>query len=105
MARVYVPEFNGYVPRHILESLHRYVDHGIRTGGFVEAVLANDLWRALSVADPDSMRALKEIVWCVTSFVPANACGSYENVEDWLSRKDHSNHQTSHRIRELIGIQ
>jgi len=50
------------IPTAILESLNLYHREGIPTGGFLEAVLANDLTGAIGRADENSLNALRSIV-------------------------------------------
>ena len=44
-----------------IQSLRRYADQGIPTGGFLQAVLANDLMEAVGRADEANGRALRGI--------------------------------------------
>ena len=45
-----------------LDALTRYRDGNPYLGGFLSAVVANDLLGAVTRADPDNLRDLKEIV-------------------------------------------
>jgi len=72
------------IPSQLVESLERYRDQGVPTGGFLEAVLSNDLKEAFGRADPFSRAAMFEIVsWCYNE-MPSAAWGSPERVEAWL---------------------
>ena len=44
------------------KSLDRYVDNKLKPGGFLTAVLENDLVGSLSRADVDNLRDIKDIV-------------------------------------------
>ena len=67
-------------------SLVRYRDQGIPTGGFLEAVLSNDLKEACGRADMHNRRVIFEIVsWCYNE-MPAVAWGSPERVKAWLAK-------------------
>jgi len=68
-------------------SLNLYVEHKIRTGGFLEAVLSNDLFSAFGKADEGNKRQMHEIVKYVYNELPSNCWGSKEKVEAWLNKK------------------
>ena len=66
------------------ESIDRYAKHGVPTGDFLHAVLANDLSAAVGRADVESGRVLAAIVSYVYRHLPAQSHGSYEVVDEWL---------------------
>lgn len=68
----------------ILESLERYVKEGCPTGGFLRAVLENDLMEAFRLADEGNIAAMFHIVSYVYNEVPISAHGSKQKVQDWL---------------------
>lgn len=70
---------------HIKESLKRYVENKIPTGGFLEAVLSNDLVGAIGRADSENINRLPEIVRYVYNALPPNCWGSREKVVQWLN--------------------
>ena len=69
------------------DSIKRYVEHGVPTGGFLQSVLANDLMEAMGRADMTSRLNLFEICSYVYNEVPIACHGSYEKVEAWLKMK------------------
>lgn len=73
------------VPEHTLASLDRYVDHRIPPGGFLQAVLENDLKGSLGRADLTNRAAIHDIVMYVYNEIPGNCQGSPEKVKRWLS--------------------
>ena len=75
------------IPQILTDSLDRYVNHGIRTGDFLRAVLAGDLFTAAQRADPVNKHFLAEIAEYVVFDVPFEARGSYEKVDAWLKAK------------------
>jgi hypothetical protein len=75
------------VPFTIIESLDRYVDHRVPTGGFLNAVLANDLRESCARADWDNRSRIFEITNFCYNEIPAICWGSYEKVDEWLKRK------------------
>ncbi len=71
---------------HIEDSLVAYRDHGRRTGGFLESVLHNDLSAAISRADHENIRIMRDIVgWCQMN-LPSGAWKSPEAVEAWIEK-------------------
>lgn len=70
------------------ESLERYVNHRIQPGGFLTAVLSNDLFGAVTRADRESKLALSEICQFIYNEVPGDAWGSHDAVRNYL--KGHS---------------
>ena len=74
------------IPSHMHGSVVRYLDDGIEPGGFLYAVLTNDLFGAVGKADYINKEHLKE--WC--SFVwmdmPSISWGDQETVEEWMKK-------------------
>lgn len=70
---------------HIIPCIDRYVDHRIPTGGFLEAVLSNDLREAFGRADIQNRYLMFDIVSYLYSEVPSACWGSPERVKNWLS--------------------
>lgn len=71
------------LPEHLRESLDAHVRLGRLTGGFLEAVLCNDLREALGRADPISLRSLPAIIRYLRDNAPAVAWGSVDKVRTW----------------------
>ncbi len=67
-----------------IDSLRRYADHKTPTGGFLRAVLANDLMEAIGRGDVFNIQALPEICRYIYNDIPLSCWGSYENVDNWL---------------------
>ncbi len=70
-------------PENIKESILHYV-LGRPTGGFLEAVLTNDLMEAVMRADEVNRECLPAILSFVYDYVPADMWGSPEAVDDHL---------------------
>ena len=68
----------------IKNSIDKYATDGIPTGGFLRAVLANDLTEAFGRADSDNRRDMYEIVGYVYNEMPGTCHGSYEIVGEWI---------------------
>jgi len=70
----------------IKESLIMYSNEGLRPGGFLESVLANDLFGALGKADSYNRATIFQITSYIYNFLPSNCWGSYEIVNEWVDK-------------------
>jgi hypothetical protein len=76
------------MPPLVLASLMRYIEHRTPVGGFLEAVLSNDLKLAVNSADVDNQYKLCTIVrWCYYN-LPSMAWGSSEKYYAWITQKE-----------------
>tara|TARA_R100001086_G_scaffold223929_1_gene141764 strand:- start:114 stop:452 length:339 start_codon:yes stop_codon:yes gene_type:complete len=74
-------------PIHILDSINRYVEHGIEPGGFVTAVLSNNLVATFRAADAKSLRGLSDILQYIYLEIPSACWGSEAKVKAWTKNK------------------
>jgi hypothetical protein len=72
------------IPYYTMESLIIYAMHSVATGGFLEAVLSNDLFKAVSRADDENQERLADIVKFIYNHLPNGCYGSYEHYRTWL---------------------
>ena len=79
------------IMEEILGSLDRYVNHGTPTGGFLQSVLENDLFGAMSRADHVNKIRIHEICVYIYNNLPIGCYGSKEAVEQWLKKKKYDN--------------
>ena len=77
-------ELRAKVPAHTLASLDRYVSQHYQPGGFLIALLSNDLKEACGRADDKNQHALFDIVAYIYNLAPASCWGSASNVAAWL---------------------
>jgi len=82
----YDPADYPMIPMETLASLHRYAEHGIPTGDFLQAVLSNDLHESFVRADVGNAAVLPQIVRFCYNVLPSDSWGSREKVADWLRR-------------------
>lgn len=75
-------------PEHMKEGLLLYLNHRIGPGGFMRAVLSNDLTLALARADEVNQKKLKNIMEYIYNCCPAPSWGSYEKVDKWLDKNE-----------------
>ena len=96
--------FRGmYVPEDIIESIDRYVEHGVPTGGFLEAVICNDLREACGRADQDNLRIIPAIVGYLYNHCPSTCWGRAYSFDNWITEK-RAQRQVSHDAH-LGGIE
>ncbi len=74
-------------PKHLLESIDNYAGLRYPVGGFLTAVLENNLSEAFGRADEASQAGLFDIVRYVRWEIPATSHGSREKVEAWLTQE------------------
>ena len=75
----------GMLPYHMQEGMRNYIEHGILPGGFLTAVLENDLMGAISKADDFNKRRLHDYGMFLYNEVPASCFGSPEAVQKWIA--------------------
>ena len=82
-----MPDYEKYanrIPAATLQGLRNYIEHKIPTGGFLKAVLQNDLFSAFSRADPGNRAALGDIVMFMVNEAPRNCWGDREAVNAYM---------------------
>ncbi len=70
----------------MVESLTKYAQEGRPTGGFLRAVLANDLIEAATKADDENALLLLEYARFLYNHMPSDCWGSYEIVAAHLEK-------------------
>ena len=73
------------LPAHMHEGLAGYVLAGIPVGGFLTAVLHNDLFRAVSKADDANGARLRDYAIFLHCAAPAGCFGNAMKVRDWIN--------------------
>ena len=73
-----------YIPDRMMPSIKRYVEEKKPPGGFLTAVIQNDLSGACSKADDENMRNLQAYVAYFYNEVISECWGSKEKMEAWL---------------------
>ncbi len=72
------------VPEHDIESLVMYLTKGRPLGGFLEAVVDNDLHGAIARADMANRLRLPEIMLFLDRDAPKGAFGFKGAYDNWL---------------------
>jgi len=68
------------------EALKRYVKMGIKPGGFLTAVICNDLLGAVGSADSFNKSHIPEYVEYLFNEVPGSCWGSPEAMQSWMEK-------------------
>jgi len=77
-----------YIPDRMMGGIRRYVDHGIKPGSFLTAVICNDFVRACGTADDENLRNLPAYADYFYNEVPGNVWGSKEKMDAWVLKKE-----------------
>jgi hypothetical protein len=75
------------IPERVMQNLLAYVKHEEAPGGFLYAVLSNDLFRAVGRADNEMKPLIPLLVHYIHWQVPGNCHGSPEMVKAWMEKK------------------
>ena len=92
-------EYYDAIPKRITEALERYEHGGVLPGHFMQAVLSNNLFYAVSMADDRNYPILKQIVHYVYNEMPGNCWGSRDVVNTWVLAK-----QAEREAKEAAGL-
>lgn len=71
------------LPSHLRPGLERWIREATPVGGFLSALLCNDLSRAVALADHQSLYALPVLVSWLTNRAPSPCWGSPAAVAEW----------------------
>jgi hypothetical protein len=71
------------IPEHTFGALRRYVDEGLEPGGFLTAVLENDLFGAFGKADHINIERLYDICMHIYNEEPSHCWGKEGTVSEW----------------------
>ena len=71
------------LPEHLRSGMQRYLEDGMLPGGFLQAVLKNDLAESFARADLESQAAMFDIVVWLNTECPGTAWGNEEKVKAW----------------------
>lgn len=72
------------LPNNTKEEIDQYVSRGVPPGGFLAAVLANDLFAAVTSAGEDNLPNLESVCRYVQDSTPPGCHGSHARVSGWL---------------------
>lgn len=73
------------VPEHLHEGLLNYFERHRPTGGFLRAVLENDMASAVVRADAVSLAGLRDLLLFLVNEAPQGSWGTADRVSRWLA--------------------
>lgn len=76
-------DYSG-LPERYRDGTERYVEHQIRPGHFLSAVLSNDLKGALGYMDDPTGASLLQVFRWLLSEPPATCWGNAAKVDRWV---------------------
>jgi len=68
-----------------MPGIKRYVEDNVRPGGFLQAVISNDLKGAVMLGDDENVKNLPAFVMYFYWQTPGECHGSKERMEKWIS--------------------
>lgn len=74
------------LPDNMRGGMERYIQYGIRPGGCLSAILANDLMQAVGRADEKTLAGLWSICSFLHSHAPVTCYGDWQTVEEWIAK-------------------
>ena len=86
------------LPEGLQDGMRRYIEHGIRPGNFLTAVLENNLCQAFWHADLGNLPELRRIVnWCCEE-LPCVTWGSEKRVDEWIASQNGEKRRVTYDI-------
>ena len=73
------------IPEHMRDGLQLYIDHGIKPGSFMRAILENDLKNAVFLADAVNRNRFSDYIYILHQYAPGRCWGSPEKFEAWVA--------------------
>lgn len=84
-----IAAINTMIPGRMVDGLVRYIEDGIIPGGFLQAVITNDLKEACARADDENRYLLWDYVNVLYNHAPSQCWGSSEKMMLWArSRRE-----------------
>lgn len=76
------------LPKRLRSGAKRYIEQGIKPGGFLTAVIQNNLKEAVGKADDEMIRVIPSIVGWFYNEAPYDCWGSKNDMRKWIQLKD-----------------
>jgi len=84
----YLLDYHALPNINLKVTLENYVVHGLAPGGFMTAVLTNDLYRTVNAADSNNKKIVPEIVNWIQINLPISCYGTQKNMKSWMKDED-----------------
>lgn len=73
-----------HVPKDFADPMYNYLAYGFNPGSCFTSILANDFYNAIRRSHPaNTIEAFKALAGWIHDYVPQQAHGSYQAVENW----------------------
>jgi hypothetical protein len=79
------------IPKYMWSGIDLYLEHGIKPGHFLSAVICNDMSTAVGYADDTNIRNLPAYSNFFYNYAPSTSWGSKEKMEKWMMKKYEEN--------------
>lgn len=87
------PRTWGNVHEDCRDAIFNYLVYGYEPGGFLTAVLCNDLYRAATVCDFENAKRLTEVARFVIQALPGACYGNREIMAEWMAKTNEEREQ------------
>jgi len=74
------------IPERMRGAIVRYIFEGSIPGGFLKAIITNDLKNAVGRADDENLAILNRYIVFFYNHAPAGCWGGPEQFENWVKR-------------------
>jgi len=75
-----------YIPDRMCGAIIRYVEHGLKPGSFLQAVIQNNLSNACAFGDYENIKNLPAYAHFFYNEVPGDCWGSKDKMNAWIKR-------------------
>ncbi len=72
------------IPGYMTKAIERYVEHHVRPGRFLQAVICNDLKGSMSLADDENFANLPAYIAFFHNEAPGGCSGSPKKMKEWV---------------------
>lgn len=76
-----------HIPERMMSSIKLYINERVEPGGFLTAVIQNNLKEAVGKADEENIGNIPAFIVYFYNEAPAACWGSLENMEAWLKER------------------
>lgn len=92
-------------PLEVGAALIRYCEYGVETGGFLKALLSNDLSETFGRATPESAAAVPQLVAWVYNEAPGQCWGSPAKVAAWIERGEEAHRMAMAAVPDAHDVE
>jgi len=87
MSKLTENQYDYFPTKHMISGVKLYIEDHVESGGFLMAVIKNDLKTAIMRADSMNKMYIQEILWWFMEHAPHECWGSAEKAEAWLEKR------------------